>query len=240
MFQFKELNIELCYDVSCDLRRSEKGVFHMMRCCVFALVLSCILCPNSRAQLGGFHCPMDGAPQIRQGDSVAPSGGRFDSSRGSGKKHGALDLNGRVGDPVYASLDGRIAVAQLNWGAMGNTVIIDHGSGAYTVYGHLTAVSVREGSQVKTGDKIGTVGYTGNASALQAAGLPPHLHFALIQAGKSGLADAGKPLTQMKAWGDYWQSLGADLTGPVDPMLFMAGDRACWTGSTTVNAPGER
>ena len=70
-------------------------------------------------------------------------------------------------------------------------------------------------------------------------GLSPHLHFALIQAGKSGLANANQPLRQMKAWGDYWQSFGADLTGAVDPALFMADGVTCWTGSTTVNAPGE-
>jgi murein DD-endopeptidase MepM/ murein hydrolase activator NlpD len=193
----------------------------------------------AQAQLGGFKCPMANAPQIRQGDSVAASGGRFDSSRGNGKKHGALDLNGVVGDQVYASLEGSVAVAAMKWGAMGNTVILDHGSGAYTVYGHLNEITVTEGSQVNTGDRIGTVGYSGNASTLKDAGLPPHLHFALIQAGKSGLAATGKPLRQMKAWGDYWQSLGADLTGAVDPALFFSADDHCWTGSTTVNAPDE-
>jgi murein DD-endopeptidase MepM/ murein hydrolase activator NlpD len=148
-------------------------------------------------------------------------------------------LNGKLGDPVFASLDGKIAVGEANWGNMGGTVIIDHGAGAYTVYGHLASVLIGEGSNVKTGDKIGTVGYTGNAAELKTAGLPPHLHFALIQAGKSGLADANKPLRQMKAWGDYWQSLGADLTGAVDPALFIAASSTCWTGSTTVNAPNE-
>lgn len=182
---------------------------------------------------------MKGSPQIRQGDNVAASGGRFDSQRAAGKKHGALDLNGKLGDGVFASLAGRVAVADPNWGNMGSTVIIDHGSGAYTVYGHLDSVLVAEGSNVKTGEKIGTVGYTGNASGLKTAGLPPHLHFALIQAGKSGLADANKPLRQMKAWGDYWQSLGAELTGAVDPVLFMAAGANCWTGSTTMNAPNE-
>lgn len=194
----------------------------------------------SIAQAGGFQCPMKGTPLIRQGDSVAASGGRFDSSRAGGKKHGALDLNGTLGDPVLASLDGKVAVADPAWGNMGGTVIIDHGSGAYTVYGHLDSVLVTEGKDVKTGDKIGTVGYTGNAQDLKKANLPPHLHFALIQAGKSGLANANQPLRQMKAWGDYWQSVfGADLTGAVDPALFMADGATCWSGSTTVNAPGE-
>jgi murein DD-endopeptidase MepM/ murein hydrolase activator NlpD len=190
-------------------------------------------------QLGGFHCPMNGMPQIRQGDSVAPSGGRFDSTRSGGRKHGGLDLNGKLGDPVFASLDGTAAVAQMGWGARGNTVIIDHGSGAYTVYGHLDSILVQEGSSVKTRDQIGTVGYSGNAQALKTAGLPPHLHFALIQAGQSGLADQGRPLRQMQNWADYWQSLGAALTGPVNPGLFMSSDSQCWTGSTTMGAPNE-
>jgi murein DD-endopeptidase MepM/ murein hydrolase activator NlpD len=137
-------------------------------------------------------------------------------------------------------MDGTAAVADPKWDKMGGTVIIDHGSGAYTVYGHLDSVLVTEGAHVKAGDKIGTVGYTGNAEDLKNAGLPPHLHFALIQAGKSGLANASKPLRLMKAWGDYWQGLGADLSGPVDPVLFMATGAKCWTGSTTMNAPGER
>jgi murein DD-endopeptidase MepM/ murein hydrolase activator NlpD len=211
-----------------------------MRFGILTLFLLTIFASTSRAQLGGFQCPLKGSPAIRQGDSVAASGGRFDSPRVGGKKHGALDLNGKLGDPVFASLDGIVAVADPKWGKMGGTVIIDHGSGAYTVYGHLGSVLIAEGARVNLGDKIGTIGYTGNAEDLRTAGLPPHLHFALIEAGKSGLANTDGPLRQMKAWGDYWQSLGADLTGPVDPALFMSAGATCWTGSTTMNAPGER
>ena len=101
-----------------------------------------------------------------------PDAGRAtDSSRRfgreNGKKHGALDLNGAVGDPVFAALDGLVAVASLNWGAMGNTVIIDHGAGAYTVYGHLQAVFVKERDPVRTGIQVGTVllGERGRAQA---------------------------------------------------------------------------
>lgn len=210
--------------------------------CWKAYLLFAVLCFNVPApgQLGGFGCPMRGSPQIRQGDTIASTGGRFDSSRGGGKKHGALDLNGMLGDTVFASLGGRAAVAQKAWGAMGNTVILDHGSGAYTVYGHLNDITIQEGATVKTGGQIGTVGYTGNASALESAKLPPHLHFALIQAGQSGLADEGKPLRKMKDWADYWQSLGADLTGAVNPGLFVAAGKKCWNGSTTVGAPREK
>jgi murein DD-endopeptidase MepM/ murein hydrolase activator NlpD len=211
----------------------------MLRNAVVGIFGSLMLAPSATFQLSGFGCPMKGSPQVRQGDKIAASGGRFNSDRGSGKKHGALDLNGKLGDPVYASLDGKVGVAAIGWGAMGNTVIIDHGSGAYTVYGHLASISVKEGDPINAGGQIGTVGYSGNATALKDAGLPPHLHFALIQAGRSGLANLGQPLRQMKAWGDYWQSLGADLTGAVDPALFISSDLHCWTGSTTVGAPGE-
>jgi murein DD-endopeptidase MepM/ murein hydrolase activator NlpD len=192
------------------------------------------------AQLGGFGCPLKDGARIRQGDSIAPSGGRFDSSRGNGKKHGALDLNASVGDDVFASLAGNVAVAQEDWGAMGNTVIVDHGAGAYTVYGHLDSIAVKEADHVKKGDRIGKVGYTGNASSLKSAGLPPHLHFALIQAGVSAQADVGKPLRRLKELGDFWQNvLDAGLTGAVNPGLFVSSDLHCWIGSTTVGAPGE-
>jgi len=204
-----------------------------------ALLVCAIAMQSAEAQLGGFGCPMDGAPQIRQKDSVAPEGGRFDSTRGGDKKHGALDLNGTVGQAVYASLDGRVAVAESDWGEMGSTVIIDHGQGAYTIYGHLQSIAIKPNAKVRKGVQIGTVGYSGNAQALKKAGLPPHLHFALIQAGQTGLADVGKPLRKMKEWGDSWQSLGADLTGAVDPVLFMEDATKCWKGSTTVGTPGE-
>jgi murein DD-endopeptidase MepM/ murein hydrolase activator NlpD len=141
---------------------------------------------------------------------------------------------------VFAALAGRVALAATDWGDMGNTVIVDHGAGAYTVYGHLDSVTVKQGDRVATGAQVGRVGYSGNAATLKSAGLPPHLHFALIQAGQTGLADADKPLRRMRDWHDYWVSLGADLTGAVDPVLFMKPNITCWTGSTTVGAPGER
>jgi murein DD-endopeptidase MepM/ murein hydrolase activator NlpD len=219
------------------LRRTCSGVRKALLG-VLVAVLALSLPEFAYGQLGGFGCPMKGSPRIRQGDSIAPSGGRFNSSRGTNKTHGALDLNGKVGDPVYSSLSGRVAVSATNWGEMGNTVIVDHGSGAYTVYGHLDTISVESGAQVQKGTQLGTVGYTGNAKSLSKAGLPPHLHFALIQAGHSGLADEGKPLRRMRDWADYWQSLDIALTGPVDPILF--GMSNCWTGSTTVGAPGEK
>lgn len=195
----------------------------------------------AHAQLGGFQCPLAGKPAIRQGDAVASEGGRFNSNRGSGNKHGALDLNSTLGAQVKAAHAGRVAVAQKNWGQLGNTVIIDHLEGAYTVYGHLDLIKVAEGATVQAGREIGTVGYSGNAGDLKSKGLPPHLHFALIIAGKAGLADKDMPLRKMEQWGDFWKSnFDAQLTGAVDPVLFMVDSKACWTGSTSVGAPGEK
>lgn len=207
-----------------------------MCCVVAALFWASVV----RAQLGGFGCPLDGSPPIRQADSDASEGGRFNSKRKLDGMHGALDLNSSEGTTVKAALDGKAAVADSAWGKMGGTIIIDHGAGAYTVYGHLASVKVTEGAKVQKGQAIGTVGYTGNASALKAKGLPPHLHFALVQAGQTGLADKGKPLRRMKDWGDMWKrELDAQLTGAVNPGLFM-GSADCWSGSTTTGAPGER
>lgn len=202
------------------------------------LIAASLLSGVANAQLGGFGCPIAGKPAIRQGDAVAASGGRFNSGRAAGSKHGGLDLNSTVGTSVMAALEGRAAVAQKGWGHMGHTVILDHGAGAYTVYGHLDSVDVIEGALVTKGQKLGTVGYSGNAAALKTAELPPHLHFALIQAGQTGLADLGKPLRKMRDWADYWKGLDIQLTGPVNPGLFGMSD--CWTGSTTVGAPGEK
>lgn len=184
-----------------------------------------------------YACPLGAPAAIRQGDAIARTGGRFDSDRASGKRHGALDLNAKEGDAVFAIRSGRAGVAQINWGAMGNTVIIDHGDGEYSIYGHLKEILVKESASIEKGVKIGTVGYTGNAKELKDAKLPPHLHFALVRAGKSGLAEQGKPLRKMKEWGDYWQDLGAEVVGPINPSLIMG--NKCWIGSTTVGAPGE-
>ncbi len=178
----------------------------------------------------GYVCPLNGSPEIRPGDAVARSGGRFDSSRDGGRTHGALDLNSTEGAPVFSVHAGVAAVSADGWGPLGTTIIVDHGDGTYAVYAHLSNRSVREGDSVTEGQEIGAVGYTGNAAELKVKGLPPHLHFAMIQATKSGLADAGQPLRRMRNLDDSWESLG-EFTGPVNPEQYVPSK--CWTGSTT-------
>jgi murein DD-endopeptidase MepM/ murein hydrolase activator NlpD len=187
------------------------------------------------AQHADYTCPLAGSPTIRGSDTVATTGGRFDSGRGSGHKHGALDLNSSEGTDVFAVRDGRAAVAASDWGVLGNTVIVDHGDGEYSVYAHLNDISVAPGATVKGGEKLGTVGYTGNAAALRSAGLPPHLHFALIRGDSAGLADAKGPLQQLRHGADSWQTLDAHGLDPVNPGSVMSS--SCWTGRTTGGAP---
>jgi len=191
-------------------------VVKQMRLTLFRLFVFVALVQISEAQLGGFQCPMKGSPQIRQGDNVAASGGRFDSQRAAGKKAWCTRLEWQARRWSLRFIGRQSGRCGSELGQHGEHSDYRSWSGAYTVYGHLDSCWSLRVRTFKTGEKIGTVGYTGNASGLKTAGLPPHLHFALIQAGKSGLADANKPLRQMKAWGDYWQSLGAELTGAVD------------------------
>ena len=185
--------------------------------------------PSASAQASDYACPLKGSPQIRPGDAVASSGGGFDATRAGGRRHGALDLNSTEGASVYAVHGGVAAVSANGWGPFGSTVILDHGDGTYSVYAHLSGRSVQESDSVSAGQQIGSVGYTGNAAALKAKGLPPHLHFAMIQATKSGLAGPGGSLRRMRDLDDSWESLGAEFTGPVNPEGYMPSN--CWGAS---------
>jgi len=174
-----------------------------------------------RSAAAQYVCPLKGSPQIRPGDAVAGSGGGFDATRGGGRQHGALDLNSTEGAPVYAAHGGIAALSADGWGPFGSTIILDHGDGTYTLYAHLSARTVHENDSVSAGEPIGSVGYSGNAAPLQAKGLPPHLHFAVIQATKSGLAGPGGPLRRMRTLDDSWESPGAEFTGPVNPAGYL-------------------
>ena len=96
-------------------------------------------------------------------------GNRADPFTGEKDFHPGLDISADTGDPVYATADGKITTAAMA-GNYGNLVVIDHGYGIETRYGHLSAFKVREGQAVKRGDLIGLVGATGRATS-------SHLHY---------------------------------------------------------------
>jgi hypothetical protein len=143
----------------------------------------------------GTACPLGRIAMVRGSDSEARDGGGFEASRGHGKIHGAVDLNGSVGEPVFAVANGTVEVAsRTGRGKLGKTVVIDHLDGGHTIYGHLNTVDVSLNSHVTAGQLIGTIGYSGNARKLRLKHLPPHLHFAYVR----GLA----PLASIKGAGD--------------------------------------
>ncbi len=88
-----------------------------------------------------------------------------------GKMHTGVDFAAPQGTAIYAAESGVVLVAQATSG-YGNTVIIDHGNGMWTLYGHIRngGIKVDAGQTVKRGQKIAEVGSTGNSTG-------PHLHF---------------------------------------------------------------
>ena len=96
-------------------------------------------------------------------------GNRADPLTGEKDFHPGLDISADTGDPVYATADGKVTNAAMA-GNYGNLVVIDHGFGIETRYGHLSAFKVRDGQTVKRGDLLGLVGATGRTTG-------SHLHY---------------------------------------------------------------
>lgn len=96
--------------------------------------------------------------------------------RWSSGYHTGLDFVGALGSPIYAAASGKVVSAKPE-GAYGNMVKIKHADGTRTLYAHLTSYSVQKGDTVERGQRIGSLGSTGNSSG-------PHLHFEVIRDGK--------------------------------------------------------
>lgn len=90
--------------------------------------------------------------------------------------HGGIDIGGYMGQPIYAAKEGRVILASVK-GGYGNTIVLDHGNGYATLYGHQSSFMVGVGDQVETGQHIGNIGSTGLSTG-------PHLHFEVRMNGK--------------------------------------------------------
>ena len=83
--------------------------------------------------------------------------------------HAGIDFRGTTGTPIRAPNGGKVALAADLYYS-GNTVIIDHGLGLYSYFGHMSAISVKQGGRVEARDIIGRIGATGLVTG-------PHLHW---------------------------------------------------------------
>ena len=96
-------------------------------------------------------------------------GNRKDPFTGQRDFHSGIDISTPIGTRIFAPADGVVLSAAVQ-GAYGNSLIMDHGYGVVTRYGHLDAYAVRPGQRVRRGDLIGFVGNTGRSTG-------PHLHY---------------------------------------------------------------
>ncbi|SEG02011.1 M23 family metallopeptidase [Flavobacterium urumqiense] len=97
-------------------------------------------------------------------------GYRTDPFTKARKMHKGMDFSANTGTPIYATGDGVIEKADNTASGYGNHIVIKHGYGYETLYGHLSKYKVRAGQHVKRGDIIGYVGSTGRSEG-------PHLHY---------------------------------------------------------------
>ncbi|HEV2424179.1 MAG TPA: M23 family metallopeptidase [Terriglobia bacterium] len=102
--------------------------------------------------------------------------------------HLGFDLAGVEHMPVLAANDGVVAMAQY-FGIFGNAVLIDHGMGVQTLYGHMSQLEVKPGEAVKRGQEIGRSGATGLAGG-------DHLHFTVLL--------DGIPVNPTEWWDPHW------------------------------------
>jgi murein DD-endopeptidase MepM/ murein hydrolase activator NlpD len=93
------------------------------------------------------------------------------------KMHEGIDLTAPRGTKIFATADGVVLQAGYTDGGYGNKIIIDHGFGYRTLYGHCYKINVKPGQKVKRGDVIGLVGSTGLSTC-------PHLHYEVHVNGK--------------------------------------------------------
>jgi murein DD-endopeptidase MepM/ murein hydrolase activator NlpD len=103
-------------------------------------------------------------------------GGRSDPFSGEPAFHQGLDISTDKGQPVFATADGSVESATYT-GDYGNLVVLRHGFGLSTRYGHMSGFNVKPGETVKRGAVIGFVGSTGRATG-------SHLHYEILVNGK--------------------------------------------------------
>lgn len=164
--------------------RNEGGILQPMK--VRDVVYEDVMIPDDNGDELGEHFESD-HDEHEHGSSGwrRPASGRTSSRYGMRhhpilrrrKLHTGEDIAASHGSSIKAAKDGRVLYSGWKKG-YGNTVIIDHGDGVTTLYGHASKLNVRAGQPVKGGEYIGNVGSTGYSTG-------PHLHFEVRKNGKA-------------------------------------------------------
>jgi murein DD-endopeptidase MepM/ murein hydrolase activator NlpD len=104
-----------------------------------------------------------------EGQVTGSFGERIDPFNGEGAFHSGVDIGSSFGHPIVAPADGVVTFTDL-MGGYGKAIVINHGNGISTRYGHLSGYAVAVGQSVHRGDIIGYVGESGRSTG-------PHLHY---------------------------------------------------------------
>lgn len=104
-------------------------------------------------------------------------GYRIDPIYKTPKMHTGIDFTAAMGTPIYATGDGVVSEANFDNSGYGNHVIVNHGYGYQTLYGHMVKIKSRRGERVKRGQVIGWVGSSGKSTG-------PHCHYEVIKNGQ--------------------------------------------------------
>lgn len=118
-----------------------------------------------------FIWPCPSSSRITSGFGV-----RVSPVEGASSNHMGIDIGAKTGSKIVASADGDVIISSYS-AASGNYIMLNHGSGIYTVYLHCNSLTVSAGEHVKAGQQIATVGSTGYSTG-------PHLHFGIRVGGK--------------------------------------------------------
>jgi murein DD-endopeptidase MepM/ murein hydrolase activator NlpD len=133
--------------------------------------------------------------------------------------HLGFDMASVEHDAVPASNSGVVLLARY-FGIFGNAVVIDHGYGLMSLYGHLSSLAVREGQQVQRGQELGRSGKTGLAGG-------DHLHFTMLL--------GGLPVNPVEWWDPHW--IHDRLARKLGPASGLPGAGAAPGAATSAAAP---
>ncbi|MEB3261180.1 MAG: M23 family metallopeptidase, partial [Cyanobacteriota bacterium] len=156
---------------------------------------------------GAEEMPTLGYPINQAPIEVSRFGMRWSESRGAWRMHTGLDLIVTEGTPVLAAATGTVRLVEEVSG-YGLTVLVDHGQGWQTLYGHLFEIAVQPGETVHRGQPLGRVGESGRAST-------PHLHFEIRRRrGERVVALDPEPILRSRQPGALVRQPGANGGSP--------------------------